>query len=180
MGYPTIPTESLIPYINNSRTHSEEQINQVASSMKEFGFLNPVIIDKDGGLIAGHCRTQAAKKLGITEVPYVMADHLTEAQKKAYIIADNKLALNSGWDMGLLKLEIEGLKDLNFDSDILGFDESELASILGLEDFSIDSESSEPSDIEELSLHVTFKSEMEQQKIYEELISRGYECKILG
>jgi hypothetical protein len=112
----------LIPYANNSRKHSDKQIKQVASSIKEFGFLNPVIIDKDNGIIAGHCRVMACEKLGIKEVPCISAEHLTEAQKKAYIIADNQLALGSEWDMELLKVELEGLKELDFDVDLLGFD----------------------------------------------------------
>lgn len=116
-------TTDLIPYANNSRKHSDKQIKQVASSIKEFGFLNPVIIDKDNGIIAGHCRVMACEKLGIKEVPCILADHLTEAQKKAYVIADNQLALNSEWNMDLLKVEIEGLQDLNFDVDLLGFDD---------------------------------------------------------
>ena len=113
--------DDLIPYVNNTRTHTEEQINQVASSIKEFGFNNPVLIDSDGGIISGHCRTLAAKKLKFKEIPCVELRNLTEAQKKAYIIADNKLALNAGWNEELLKLEIESLKELDFDLDLLGF-----------------------------------------------------------
>ena len=113
----------LIPYANNSRTHSDEQINQVASSIKEFGFTNPVLIDEQGGIIAGHGRVMAAKKLGLTEVPCVELVGLTEAQKKAYVIADNQLALNSGWDLDMLKLEVDSLQEVGFDIDLLGFDE---------------------------------------------------------
>ena len=122
--------DDLIPYVNNTRTHTEEQINQVASSIKEFGFTNPVLIDSDGGIIAGHCRTLAAKKLKFKEVPCIELNNLTEAQKKAYIIADNKLALNAGWNEELLKLEIESLKELDFDLDLLGFDSLELEDLL--------------------------------------------------
>lgn len=115
--------EDLIPYINNSRTHSDRQVEQVAASIKEFGFLNPVIIDEEGGVIAGHCRLQAAKKLGIDNIPCVDARHLTSSQKKAYVIADNKLALNAEWDDELLKIEIEGLQEDGFDVSLLGFDD---------------------------------------------------------
>jgi DNA modification methylase len=116
-------TKDLIPYINNSRTHTDDQINQVASSIKEFGFTNPVLIDEDGGIIAGHGRILAANKLGLTEVPCIVLAGLTKAQKKAYIIADNQLALNAGWDMDKLKLEIEDLGELDFDVNLLGFDD---------------------------------------------------------
>lgn len=116
----------LIPYANNSRTHSDDQINQIAASMKEWGITNPILIDEDKGIIAGHGRLMAANKLGIEEVPCIVLDGLSDTQKKAYIIADNKLALNAGWDDELLKLEIEGLQDLDFDIDLLGFDEDEL------------------------------------------------------
>ena len=112
----------LIPYVNNTRTHSEEQINQIASSIKEFGFTNPVLIDKNDGLIAGHGRVMGAKKLGLKEVPTITLDNLTEAQKKCYIIADNKIALNSGWDEDLLKLELMELDEMGFDYSELGFD----------------------------------------------------------
>lgn len=122
-----LKTANLIPYINNSRTHSEEQVNQIAASIQEFGFNNPILIDADNGVIAGHGRIMAAKKLGIDELPCVRLEHLSEAQKKAYIIADNKLALNADWDFELLQIEIENLKEMDFDIDLLGFDESELS-----------------------------------------------------
>jgi ParB-like chromosome segregation protein Spo0J len=127
-NFPSIMAKvnDLIPYARNSRTHSDEQVTQIAASIKEFGFTNPVLIDKTNGIIAGHGRVMAAKKLGLKEVPCIVADGWTDAQKKAYIIADNKLALNSGWDYGLLKLEIENLKELDFDIDLIGFDPSEL------------------------------------------------------
>ena len=120
----------LIPYSNNSRTHSDDQINQVASSIKEFGFTNPVLIDEQGGIIAGHGRVMAAKKLGLAEVPTITLEGLTKAQVKAYVIADNQLALNSGWDVDTLKLEIETLQELDFDIDLLGFDNDFLSGLL--------------------------------------------------
>jgi len=125
--------KDLIPYINNSRTHSEEQTTQIASSIKEFGFTNPVLIDTDGGLIAGHGRILAAQKLNIDEVPCIVLDGLTEAQKKAYIIADNQLPLNAGWDLDKLKLEIETLGELDFDVDLLGFDDDFLDGLLDVQ-----------------------------------------------
>ena len=124
-------TDSLIPYANNSRTHSDTQISQVAASIKEFGFTNPVLIDEQGGIIAGHGRVMAAKKLGLAEVPCVVLDGLSEAQKKAYIIADNKLALNSGWDADMLKVEMERLGELGFDLSLTGFDDLELGALFG-------------------------------------------------
>lgn len=121
-----IPIDELIPYANNARTHSKEQINKIRSSLREFGFVNPVLIDKDKNIIAGHGRCEAAKAEGIKEVPCVMVEHLTEAQKKAYIIADNKLALDAGWDNELLALELESLKELDFDVNLTGFDAAEI------------------------------------------------------
>jgi ParB-like chromosome segregation protein Spo0J len=112
----------LIPYVSNSRTHSEQQIQQVASSIKEFGFTNPILIDEKSGIIAGHGRLQAAYLLNLDKVPTITLEGLTDAQRKAYVIADNKLALNSGWDDELLKLELEVLSDLDFELDILGWD----------------------------------------------------------
>ena len=120
----------LIPYVNNSRTHSDEQVNQVASSIKEFGFTSPVLIDESGGIIAGHGRVMAAKKLNLEEVPCITLEGLTEAQRKAYIIADNQLPLNAGWDLDKLKLEIDTLTELDFDIDLLGFDDDFLDGLL--------------------------------------------------
>jgi ParB family chromosome partitioning protein len=116
-------TGELVPYVNNSRTHSEQQVQQVAASIKEFGFTNPILIDHDGGIIAGHGRLQAAQLLSLDEVPTITLEGLTEAQRKAYVIADNQLALNAGWDIDSLKLEIETLTELDFDISLLGFDD---------------------------------------------------------
>jgi site-specific DNA-methyltransferase (adenine-specific) len=121
-----INVDKLSAYETNSRTHSDDQIKQIADSIKEFGFTNPVLIDQDGTIIAGHGRVQAAKKIIMDEVPCIRLSHLTEAQRKAYVIADNKLAMNAGWDDELLRQEIEALKELDFDIDLLGFDASEI------------------------------------------------------
>ena len=121
--------KELIPYCNNSRTHSDEQVLQIASSIKEFGFTNPVLIDDQGGIIAGHGRIMAAQKLKMDEVPTITLSDLSEAQKKAYIIADNKLALNAGWDDAILRVEFEALKELDFDLVLIGFDGTELANM---------------------------------------------------
>mgnify|MGYP003114075028 CR=1 FL=1 len=125
-----LPAADLIPYAMNSRTHSADQVSQIAASIKEFGFTNPVLIDADNGIIAGHGRLLAAQKLKLTEVPCIRLGHLTEAQKRAYVIADNKLALNAGWDEDALKAEIERLQEEEFDIDLLGFDDDELAALL--------------------------------------------------
>ena len=119
----------LIPYINNSRTHSEEQITQIASSIKEFGFTNPILIDQDNSIIAGHGRLQAVKKLGYEEVACILISGLTKTQIKALIIADNQLALNASWDIDKLSLELDSLKDDDFNLDILGFNNDFLKDI---------------------------------------------------
>lgn len=130
-----LPTADLIPYVNNSRTHSEAQVSQVAASIKEFGFTNPILVDEDGCIIAGHGRLLAAKKLGLDEVPTITLEGLTEAQRKAYIIADNQLALNAGWDLDMLKVEVERLAELDFNLDLLGFDDDFLNDdLLGLQE----------------------------------------------
>ena len=121
-----VPIDRLVPYARNARTHSKEQVLQLRSSLREFGFVNPVLCDKDMNIIAGHGRIMAAKEEGFTEVPCVFVEHLTEAQKKAYILADNRLALNAGWDEELLALEFADLKDLGFDLDLMGFDAKEI------------------------------------------------------
>lgn len=119
----------LIPYVNNSRKHSDKQVAQIAASIKEFGWTNPILVDGDNGIIAGHGRLMAARKLGMTEVPTIELSDLTESQKKAYVIADNNLALNADWDEALLKIELENLKDLSFDLDILAFDDEFLTNL---------------------------------------------------
>lgn len=125
-----VPTLKLIPYVNNARTHSQEQVNKLRGSLREFGFINPVIIDADYNVIAGHGRLMAAKEEGIEEVPCVLVDYLTEAQKKAYILADNRYAQDAGWDEEMLKLEIEALEGMDFDVSLTGFDEQEIADLL--------------------------------------------------
>ena len=119
----------LVPYVNNARTHSPEQLTKLRSSLREFGFINPVIIDRDFNVIAGHGRIAAAKEEGITEVPCVFVDYLTEAQKKAYILADNRMALDAGWDEELLRIEIESLQGADFDVSLTGFGEDEIADL---------------------------------------------------
>lgn len=121
-----INIDELIPYANNARTHSKDQINKLRSSLREFGFINPILIDKDYNILAGHGRVMAAREEGIKEVPCVLVEHLTEAQKKAYILADNRLAMDAGWDDEMLALELENLKELDFDMDLTGFDAAEI------------------------------------------------------
>lgn len=126
-----LAVDALIPYARNSRTHDETQVAQIAASIKEFGFTNPVLIDEEGGIIAGHGRIMAARKLGMAEAPTITLRGLTEAQKRAYIIADNRLPLNAGWDFEMLAVEIDDLKDADFDVSILGFTSEELNDLIG-------------------------------------------------
>ncbi len=145
-----VAVDKLVPYANNARTHSQEQINKLRSSLREFGFINPIIIDRDFGVIAGHGRIMAAKEEGISEVPCVFVDHLTEAQKKAYILADNRMALDAAWDEDLLRVELEALEAYDFDMVLTGFEAKELAELFGLEeeveedDFDVDEELNQP------------------------------------
>ncbi|XVG96403.1 site-specific DNA-methyltransferase [Eubacteriales bacterium KG125] len=129
MQYYLANVSDLIPYIRNARTHSESQVAQIAASIKEFGFLSPILIAEDNTILAGHGRLAAARKLGLKQVPCVKESHLTETQRRAYIIADNKLSLNAGWDEDMLAIELSELQGADFDLDLLGFDESELAGI---------------------------------------------------
>lgn len=124
-----VETSKLIPYVNNARTHSQEQVNKLRGSLREFGFINPVIIDGEYNVIAGHGRLMAAKEEGIKEVPCVLVDYLSEAQKKAYILADNRYAQDAGWDEELLRLEIEALEGMDFDVSLTGFNEDEIADL---------------------------------------------------
>lgn len=142
MQVETMALDALIPYARNSRTHSDAQVAQIAASIREFGFTNPVLVDAQGGIIAGHGRVMAARKLGLNEVPCIRLGYLTDTQKRAYIIADNKLALNAGWDAELLKLELEDLHSDEFDMDLLGFDAAELSLAIGFEEMLAAPESS--------------------------------------
>ncbi len=177
-----VDIEKLVPYVNNARTHSQEQINKLRSSIREFGFINPVIIDKDYGVIAGHGRIMAAKQEGIKEVPCVFADHLNEAQKKAYILADNRMALDAGWDEELLRVEIESLEDYGFNVELTGFSPDELSSLfdLGVEaeedDFDVEEELKKPTfsktgDIWTLGSHKVICGDSTQWETFEKLLN---------
>lgn len=127
-------TDGLIPFARNPRTHSDTQVSQIADSIVQFGFNNPILVDTKAGIIAGHGRLLAARKLGLTEVPVIVLDHLTDAQKRAYIIADNQLALNGGWDEDLLREELAALQAEDFNIDLIGFEDEELARLLAAQD----------------------------------------------
>jgi len=132
------PTSKLLPYARNARTHSEEQVAQIAASIAEFGFTNPILAGSDGIIVAGHGRLAAAQKLGLERVPVVVLDHLSQTQRRALVIADNKIAENAGWDEELLRLELEALQDEGFDLDLTGFDADALAELLADEEPQID------------------------------------------
>lgn len=173
--------DSLIPYVNNARTHSDEQILQVASSIKEFGFTNPILIDEEGGIIAGHGRLMAAKKLNLTEVPTITLTNLTEAQKKAYVIADNKLALNADWDINLLKIEFNRLEDMNFDLSLTGFDDFELKQFEDDIDDIDEMEQNVGDAVDETKylLLVEYDSERQLEEAFNEAQKKGFKCKII-
>ena len=133
VGLELVKISELVPYERNARTHSDHQVEQIAASMKEFGFTNPILIDDDLGVIAGHGRMMAAQSVGLVEVPVVRLSHLTPTQRRAYVLADNQLALNAGWDTDLLPLELGELFDAGFNVDLLGFDEKQVASMLATE-----------------------------------------------
>ena len=177
-----INVNELVPYVNNARTHSAEQINKIRASLREFGFVNPVIIDRDKNVIAGHGRLAAAKAEGFDEVPCVFIDDMTEAQKKAYILADNRMALDAGWDDDLLKVEMESLQDMGFDLGLTGFDESEIADLFDIdaegEDDGFDVEEelekpcfSMPGDIWHLGKHTVICGDSTKPETFERLLS---------
>lgn len=169
-----VATDDLIPYINNSRTHSESQIKQIAASIREFGFTNPILIDEAGTIIAGHGRVMAAQVLDLDEVPTITLDGLSDAQRKAYVIVDNKLALNAGWDTEILLAEIDALQDLNFDTQLLGFSADELSEMLNIEE----PQPKEETYSEIFNIIVECDDEMEQEKIFNQLESEGYKCRV--
>lgn len=181
MQYYLANVSDLIPYIRNARTHSESQVAQIAASIKEFGFLSPILIAEDNTILAGHGRLAAARKLGLTKVPCVKESHLTETQRRAYIIADNKLSLNAGWDEDILAIELSELQGADFDLDLLGFDESELASIfeddkeVEDDDFDVEEELNKPcfsksGDIWTLGRHRLICGDSTKEETYKSLM----------
>lgn len=168
-----IPTEALIPFANNSRTHSDEQVAQVAASIKEFGFTNPILIDAEDMVIAGHGRLLAARKLGLKEVPCIRLAHLTETQKRAYVIADNKLALNAGWDHELLALELEELTGEDFTVALTGFSEDELEQLVQGAVEALDALPDLPDGDKPDSEQVTFVLTGEQAETVKEAVRRA-------
>ena len=181
LKYELVDVDRLIPYINNARTHSKEQVTRLASSIKEFGFINPVITDGEHGILAGHGRIMAAKQLGIKQVPCISAAYLTEAQKKAYILADNRLPMDAGWDNDLLKIEIESLQGEGFDIALTGFDEKEIADLFAADNeaqedgFDVDEELSKPcfsqaGDVWHLGKHRVICGDSTKQDTYAALL----------
>lgn len=175
-NYKNIKIENLQPYSMNSRTHSEHQIDQIVNSIKEFGFTNPLLIDEKNNIIAGHGRLEAAKKLDFIEVPCIIIDNLSETQRKALIIADNKLALNADWDIDLLKTEIEFLISQDFDLTLTGFDLAETDALFStVNETSLDDYSD--SLAEKHQVVVDCDGEREQKALFDRLTKEGYKCK---
>lgn len=165
----------LIPYVNNAKTHGAKQIDAIAASIKEFGFNAPILTDGDSGLVAGHGRREAAIKLGLKQVPTVDLSHLSEAQKKAYILADNRLGeIDTSWDMELVNIELDALADMDFDIELTGFDfdgadiQEDLSEDYGGIDYQ-----------ENYAVVVTCADSADQEKIYNKLLGMGYDCKVL-
>jgi DNA modification methylase len=174
---------TLVPYARNARTHSPEQVAQIAASIREFGFLSPVVTTKDGTILCGHGRFYAAQKLGLKKIPCIREDHLTEAQRRAYIIADNKLSLNAGWDEEMLRVELSDLKGEDFDVSLTGFDEKELARLFAEEDgaeedgFDVDAELEKPcfskaGDVWHLGRHTVVCGDSTKPETYTRLLGK--------
>ena len=174
--------EDLIPYARNSRTHDDAQVAQIAASIKEFGFTNPILVDGEGGIIAGHGRVLAARKLQMNTAPCITLGHLSDAQRRAYIIADNKLALNSAWDSDLLSLELGDLRDGGFNMALLGFDAQGLTTSMGLDE-ELDGKAPKIDGgieyQEKFAIIVDCDGEADQQASFERLSSMGFTCKVL-
>lgn len=172
--------EALVPYAMNSRTHSDAQVAQIAASIKEFGWTNPVLIDEEGGIIAGHGRVMAARKLGLTEVPAIRLSHLTDIQKRAYVIADNKLALNAGWDEEVLKLELHALSGADYNLELTGFLGDELTKAMYSEELAEpDDDEASGNYAEQYGVIVMCNDEQEQEAVYNRLTSMGMPCKVV-
>ena len=169
--------DSLIPYARNARTHSDEQVAQLAASIKEWGWTTPVLVDEEGSIIAGHGRVMAARKLGIEEIPVMVARGWTEAQRRAYVLADNKLALNSGWDMDLLKVELQEVGEANFDLEKIGFSVGEMSALFDVHEEEETKEQKELVSVFEVAVECA--SETEQETVFNILTKEGYKCRIL-
>lgn len=176
-----VAVDGLVPYARNSRTHSDEQVAQIAASIREFGFTSPVLIGADGGIIAGHGRVMAAQRLGLPSVPCIRLAHLSETQRRAYVIADNQLALNAGWDEELLQMELADLAGLEFDMGLLGFDAEEISGAMGGDDEPEDA-APKPEGInyqEKYAVLVDCESEAAQEAAFNRLTAMGFVCKVL-
>lgn len=169
--------DSLIPYARNARTHSDEQVAQLAASIKEWGWTTPVLVDEEGSIIAGHGRVMAARKLGIEEIPVMVARGWSEAQRRAYVLADNKLALNSGWDMDLLKIELQEVGEANFDLEKIGFSVGEMSALFDVHEEEETKEQKELVSVFEVAVECA--SETEQETVFNILTKEGYKCRIL-
>lgn len=180
-----IATDALIPYARNSRTHGPEQVADLARSIEQFGFTNPVLIDEHNTLIAGHGRVMAAQRMGLAVVPAIRLPHLTDAQRRAYVIADNKLAEQAGWDMATLAREVEDLMAESFDVSLLGFGDDELAALLDLPAEEPEQDTPTPAPEkpfnyqEKYAVLVDCKDEAHQAEVYDKLAAQGYTCKVL-
>lgn len=175
--YKTVPVAELIPYARNSRTHSPQQVDKIAASIREFGFLSPIIVDGKSGIVAGHGRVMAAQKLGLATLPVIEAAHLTEAQKRAYVIADNRLALDAGWDNDMLKIELQDLDAEGFDLSLTGFEVSELSAMFDPEE---EDELPDQQDLQAVfEVAVECNDETQQETVFNLLTQQGYKCRIL-
>ena len=167
------PIERLVPYERNARTHSPEQVAQIAASIQEFGFTNPILVASDDGILAGHGRLAAARDLGLAEVPVVVLDHLTPTQRRAYVLADNKLALNAGWDVDMLTAEMEIIQSADFDLSLLGWSEDELSGLLAPEVNELEDMPDLPSGDREPIQQMTFTLHDDQAEIIKEAIEKA-------
>lgn len=179
--YRLLPLSGLVPYARNARTHSDAQVAQIAASIREFGWTNPILVDEQGGIIAGHGRVLAARKLDMAEVPAITLGGLSEAQKRALVLADNKLALNAGWDEELLRLELTDLQLEGFEPALVGFDAGEMEKLFGTEKAEDDGPlPGEGAYQEQYGVIVMCKSEAHQKDVYDALVAEGYEVKVVA
>ncbi len=176
--YKVLLVSDLVPYARNSRTHSAQQVDKIAASIKEFGFLNPIITDGENGIVAGHGRVLAAQKLGLETLPVIEAAHLTEAQRRAYVIADNRLALDAGWDNEMLKIELKDLDSEGFDLTLTGFELGEMATLFDEQKVADPKEAEFPEDMQHQMI-LSFDDEQTLEEWFNKAEAAGVQCKIL-